>query len=749
MSANQELTLHPEAAQSLVSGFHGAPFDVLGIHAYEDGVIIRVFEPEAISVNIIPVDESKEPLPMVETFTGGLFELVVTGTTVEQFLYELEITYSTGVTVQQPDLYRFPTTLTDYDRYLIAEGTDIRMYDKLGAHLMEIDGYHGVRFAVWAPSALRVSVVGDFNMWDGRRHVMRYHPGSGLWEIFIPGLGEGTVYKYEIKTHYMDYTVNKSDPVGFYGEVRPNNASVVWDLAKYTWQDDDWISTRQQKQDIGAPINIYEVHLGSWQRAENNDWISYEDMIDRLVPYLVAMGYTHVELLPVAEHPFDGSWGYQVTNYFAATSRFGTPDQFMQLVDACHQAGIGVILDWVPAHFPKDQHGLGFFDGTHLYEHADPRQGEHPDWGTLIFNYARYEVRQFLISNALFWIEKYHIDGLRVDAVASMLYLDFSREQGQWVPNIRGGRENLGAIEFLKKFNDRVHEQYPGVITIAEESTDWPGVTAPTERGGLGFDLKWNMGWMHDTLQYMSMDPVFRAYHHGTLTFSMLYAFSEKFVLPFSHDEVVHLKKNMLDKMPGDVWQKFANLRALFGYQYSHPGKKLMFMGMEFGQWREWTEEYSLDWHLVQPGSHHAQLQQYVKELSHLYKEDPALHSDDLTWAGFEWLEVHDSAHSILAYVRRSKIDDNAVVVVCNFTPVVREGYRLGVPYSGDYMEVLSSDDTRFGGSGVVNEGALPADDKPWRGQDYSIRLTLPPLGVTFLKPANQIEQTDSAESPS
>lgn len=747
MSAKQELTLHPDAAQSLVDGFHGAPFDVLGIHAYKDGAIIRVFEPEAISVNVITVDEMREPLPMTVTFAGGLFELFVPDVRPEQFLYELEVTYSTGVAVQHPDLYRFPTTLTDYDRYLIAEGTDIRMYDKLGAHLMEIDGYFGVRFAVWAPSALRVSVVGDFNMWDGRRHVMRYHPGSGLWEIFIPGLGEGTVYKYEIKTHFRDYTVNKSDPVGFYSELRPNNASVVWDLTKYDWQDDDWINARQAKQDITAPINIYEVHLGSWQRAENNDWISYEDMIDRLIPYLVDMGYTHVELMPVAEHPFDGSWGYQVTNYFATTSRFGTPDQFMQLVNACHQAGIGVILDWVPAHFPKDQHGLGFFDGTHLYEHADPRQGEHPDWGTLIFNYARYEVRQFLISNALFWIEKYHIDGLRVDAVASMLYLDFSREHGQWVPNIRGGRENLGAIAFLKMFNDRVHELYPGVITAAEESTDWPGVTAPTNRGGLGFDLKWNMGWMHDTLQYMSMDPVFRAYHHGTLTFSMLYAFSEKFVLPFSHDEVVHLKKNMLDKMPGDVWQKFANLRALFAYQYSHPGKKLVFMGMEFGQWREWTEEHSLDWHLVQPGSQHEKLQKYVKALNHLYKDDPALYSDDLTWAGFEWLEVHDSAHSILAYVRRSKIDDSAVIVVCNFTPVVREGYRLGVPYPGDYVEVLSSDDARYGGSGVINEGLLPANDEPWRGQMYSIRLTLPPLGVTLLKPANQIAVKDSAES--
>jgi 1,4-alpha-glucan branching enzyme len=622
--------------------------------------------------------------------------------------------------------------LSDYDRYLIAEGTDTRMFDKLGAHVMTLNGYDGVRFAVWAPNAQRVSVVGDFNMWDGRRHVMRYHPGSGLWDIFIPTLSSGTVYKFEIRTHHQNFTVNKADPVGFYSEVRPNNASVVWDIEQYTWGDDAWLASRAEKQDITAPINIYEVHPGSWQRTEDNEWLTYTDMVDRLVPYLVEMGYTHVEFMPVAEHPFDGSWGYQVTGYFAATSRFGTPDEFMALVDACHQNGIGVILDWVPAHFPKDQHGLGYFDGTHLYEHADPRQGEHPDWGTLIFNFDRYEVRQFLISNALFWIEKYHIDGLRVDAVASMLYLDFSRQGNQWVPNIQGGRENLGAIQFIKQFNERVHTIHPGVITIAEESTDWQGVSA---ENGLGFDFKWNMGWMHDTLQYMSMDPVFRAFHHGTLTFSMLYAFSEKFVLPFSHDEVVHLKKSMLDKMPGDVWQKFANLRTLYAYQYSHPGKKLLFMGCEFGQWHEWTEEHSLDWHLVQPDTQHGKLQAFVRELNHLYKSDAALYSDDQSWEGFEWLEVHDSTHSILSYVRRSRIDDSVVIVIANFTPVVRQGYRLGVPYNGTLAEILNSDDEKFGGSGVTNDLPLLADDKPWRGQPYSIQLTLPPLGVTFLKP--------------
>jgi 1,4-alpha-glucan branching enzyme len=630
--------------------------------------------------------------------------------------------------------------VTDFERYLFGEGTLMKMYEKLGAHLTAMNGRQGVLFAVWAPNALRVSVVGDFNQWDGRRHPMRLHHGSGIWELFIPGLSEGTIYKYEVKTYYHNYTAAKSDPLGFYHELRPQNASVVWNIDKHQWQDQEWMTNRASFNSIHNPMNVYEVHLGSWRRSPDNEWLSYDDLAQTLIPYVKQMGYTHIELLPVAEHPYDGSWGYQVTGYFAPTSRHGTPEQFMAFVDACHQAGIGVILDWVPAHFPKDEHGLGFFDGTHLYEHADPRQGEHPDWGTYIFNFGRNEVRQFLISNALFWLEKYHIDGLRVDAVASMLYLDFSREPGQWVPNPYGGRENIEAINFIRTCNDRIHAAFPDVLTIAEESTAWGGVTKPTSENGLGFDLKWNMGWMHDTLQYIKNDPVHRAYHHGTLTFSLLYAFSERFLLPFSHDEVVHLKKSMLDKMPGDTWQKFANLRALYGYMIGHPGKKMLFMGGEFGQWREWTEKFSLDWHLIDQEPKHGQLQQFVRDLNQIYRTEQALYADDYSWEGFTWLDLHDYQRSLLAFARHVPAPNDIVngretiLVVCNWTPVVREGYRLGVPEPGSYVELLNSDQARYGGSGIVNPGEVNSVDFSWHGQPNSIQLTLPPLGVVYLK---------------
>jgi 1,4-alpha-glucan branching enzyme len=607
---------------------------------------------------------------------------------------------------------------------------------------MSIEGVGGVRFAVWAPNAKRASVVGDFNQWDGRRHPMRFHVDSGLWELFIPGLNKGELYKYEIKTHYKDYVVKKADPLAFYSEMRPKTASIVWDIGGYQWQDEEWMAQRRASSPDETPVSIYEVHLGSWRRKNGWEWLTYRELADELVPYVKEMGYTHVELLPIAEHPFDGSWGYQVTGFFAPTSRYGTPQDFMAFVDACHQAGIGVILDWVPAHFPKDKHGLSFFDGTHLYEHEDPRLGEHPDWGTYIFNFGRNEVRQFLISNAIFWLDKYHVDGLRVDAVASMIYLDFSREDDEWIPNRYGGRENLEALHFLRSFNDWVHELYPGALTFAEESTAWGGVTHDTSQGGLGFDLKWNMGWMHDTLRYMSNDPVYRSYHHGSLTFSLLYAFSERFVLPFSHDEVVHLKRSMLDKMPGDLWQRFANLRLLYAYQYAHPGKKLLFMGSEFGQWREWSEERALDWDLLEQDEKHGKLQGLVRDLNEFYGTRPALHSQDFSWDGFTWLDFRDSQNSVLAFARHTADQEEVITVVCNFTPVVRHDYRVPVLKPGTYQELLNTDEEKYGGSGVKNEEALLSSPTPWQGHAHSITLTLPPLAAVFL------ERSEAAAPP-
>ncbi len=722
---NQSVLL-PEEIDAIVNGYHGDPFAVLGPHPGGDAVEVRVFWPTAVSVALLTHNQT---IPMTQQHPNGFF----TGFLSERAPYQLQITYNTGQTLLHEDPYAFPPQLSDFDEYLLAEGTHLHIYQKLGAHLTEINGVDGVLFAVWAPGALRVSVAGDFNQWDGRRCPMRFHHNSGIWELFLPGLNEGVIYKYEIKTRSQDYTVNKADPVGFAAEMRPNTASIVWDLDKYQWQDAAWLAQRPERNSLNAPIAIYELHLGSWRRKNGWEWLTYPELAAQLIPYVKEMGYTHIELLPAAEHPLDASWGYQVTGYFAPTSRYGTPDDFMAFVDACHQAEIGVILDWVPAHFPSDEHGLAFFDGTHLYEHADPRQGAHPDWGTLIFNYGRHEIRQFLISNALFWLDKYHIDGLRVDAVASMLYLDFSREAGDWIPNRYGGRENIEAIQFIREFNDRVHENFPGVLTIAEESTAWPGVTRPAP-DGLGFDLKWNMGWMHDTLRYMQNDPIHRAYHQGELTFSLLYAFSEKFMLPFSHDEVVHLKKSMLDKMPGDLWQKFANLRLLYGCQWAHPGKKLLFMGGEFGQWREWSEERSLDWALLEEDEKHAGLQRFMRDLNRLYRAEPALYADDFSWDGFTWLDFRDSQRSILAFARHTPDRAETVLAACNFTPVVRDGYRLGVPEPGRYVELLNSDAEAYGGSGVLNQGGVDSAPLPCHDQPQSIELTLPPLAVVFLK---------------
>jgi 1,4-alpha-glucan branching enzyme len=723
-------TLHQGTIDAIVGGYHGSPFDVLGPHIVDGKLVIRAFEPDAAQIAVVYGQNQRKQMDRIHD--QGLFEVVLSDRK-KVIKYKFEIAYHTEHAGLYEDVYSFPPTLTDFDSHLMAEGTHLHIYHKLGAHITELEGVTGVLFAVWAPNAARVSVVGRFNNWDGRRHPMRFHHGNGIWELFIPGLGEGELYKYEIKTHYQGYMVTKADPVAFASEMRPKNASVVWNIDKYQWNDNEWMAGRTERQNIQAPISIYELHLGSWRRKNGWEWLTYQDMAQELVNYVKEMGFTHIELLPVAEHPFDGSWGYQVTGFFAPTSRFGTPDDFMAFVDACHQANIGVIVDWVPAHFPTDEFGLGFFDGTHLYEHEDPRLGRHPDWGTYIFNYGRNEVSQFLISNAIFWLEKYHIDGLRVDAVASMLYLDFSREQGEWLANRYGGRENLEAISFIRRFNEAVHTLFPSVITIAEESTAWPGVTRPPSEGGLGFDYKWNMGWMHDTLQYFKNDPVYRVYHHGTLTFSLLYAFSEKFLLPLSHDEVVHLKRSLLDKMPGDVWQRFANLRVLFSYQWTHPGKKLLFMGGEFGQWREWNEATSLDWYLIDQDPRHGQLKDMMTRLNHLYQTEPALHDEDYSWEGFQWIDLHDYQRSILGYARRSPATGEMVFVVINFTPVVREGYRLGVPAPGMYEEIFNSDAANFGGSNVVNE-PRPSTDVPWHEQPYSIEFMLPPLAAVILK---------------
>ena len=731
-------TVSAEIVAAVAGAYHSTPFDVLGIHPVQvddrPAVAVRAFQPQAAKV-AVRRPGVKRATPMARVGTDGFFEAVFRGKR-ELFPYTLLITAADGTTAEIEDPYRFPPVLTDFDLHLFGEGTNYRTYRRLGAHLIELEGVAGVSFAVWAPNAERVSVVGLFNGWDGRRHPMRPRGATGVWELFIPGLGEWEIYKYEVRSRFGGYVVTKADPVGFASELRPKTASLVFDVDRYQWNDEAWMAGRRAEDPLAAPISIYEVHLGSWRRDENGGWLTYRQLADQLVDYVAEMGYTHIELLPITEHPFDGSWGYQTIGYFCPTSRFGTPDEFMHLVDRCHQANIGVILDWVPAHFPRDEVGLAFFDGTHLYEHADPRKGEHRDWGTLIFNYDRPEVREFLLSSAVFWLDKVHIDGLRVDAVASMLYLDYSREPGEWVPNEFGGRENLGAISFLRWFNEVVHAEYPGVLTFAEESTAWPMVSRPTYLGGLGFDVKWNMGWMHDMLLYMSKDPVHRRYHHDNLTFSLLYAYNENFVLPLSHDEVVHLKGSMLSKMPGDNWQKFANLRALYAYMFAHPGKQLNFMGGEIGQWREWDYDGSVDWDLLDSAEErHRQLQLLVRDLNHLSAAEPALYQVDFRWDGFEWIDFRDVDQSIVSFIRKGGEGVAPIILVANFTPVPRAGYRVGLPGPGFYRQILNSDDLRYGGSGVGNGGGVQADEIPWQGQPYSAALTLPPLAVLYLKP--------------
>jgi 1,4-alpha-glucan branching enzyme len=734
------MTLSPSDVRAIVSGEHGDPFGVLGPHHVSTGkgvaIAVRAFLPTAETARVIPLGSPARARKMERMHPDGLFEALFPDRR-EPFPYRLEIVDGHGEASLIDDPYRFPSTLTDYDLHLLGEGTHLRAYEKLGAHLWVGEGVPGVAFAVWAPNARRVSVVGDFNQWDGRRHPMRLHPGNGIWEIFVPGLAEGERYKFELRSRSGELLPLKADPYAFAFELEtPRTAPVVSALDGYAWGDAAWMAERERRNALDSPIAIYEVHLGSWMRVpeEGNRFLSYRELADRLATYVEEMGYTHVELLPVAEHPFYGSWGYQPIGYFAPTRRYGTPTDFMYFVDTLHQHGVGVILDWVPAHFPRDPHGLVYFDGTHLYEHADPRQGQHPEWGTLVFNYGRNEVANFLIGNALYWLERYHIDGLRVDAVASMLYLDYARRPGEWVPNRFGGNENLEAMAFLRRFNEVAYASHPGIMTIAEESTAWPQVSRPTWVGGLGFGFKWNMGWMHDLLDYMSRDPVHRKHHHNQLTFGLLYAWHENFILPLSHDEVVYGKGALQQKMPGDDWQKFANLRCFYAFMYGHPGKKLLFMGGEFGQTREWNHEQSLDWRLQGMGPYHGGLRELVRDLNRLYRSELALHQVDFDPSGFSWMDPSDWEQSVVSFVRRGKDPADFVLFVCNFTPVPRQRYRVGVPAPGFYRELLNTDAQAYGGSDAGNLGGAWAEPVAQHGQPHSLVLTLPPLAALVLK---------------
>jgi 1,4-alpha-glucan branching enzyme len=722
-----------DTLDALVGARHSDPFAVLGPHLDGDTLVIRAFRPGAERTEVLRPGDGATAMTRVHD--GGVFEAIFTETP-SVFDYRLRVTYPDGHAIEIDDPYRYGRVISEYDVYLFSQGKHTRIYDKLGAHLTRIGEADGVHFGVWAPNAGRVSVVGDFNGWDGRLHPMRRLGPTGVWEIFLPGAHDGQRYKFEIRSRLHGEVLLKTDPYGFLFEHPPLSASVVA-RRDYDWRDAQWFIDRAGANAwLTRAMSVYEVHLGSWARVpeQQDRFLTYRELADRLIPYVKEMGYTHIELLPVMEHPFYGSWGYQVTGFFAPTARYGTPQDFKAFVDACHQHGIGVILDWVPGHFPKDAHGLARFDGTSLYEHADPRQGEHRDWGTLIFNYGRNEVRNFLLSNALFWMEEFHADGLRVDAVASMLYLDYSRPHGQWVPNKFGGRENVDAIDFLRELNVLTHGEHPGSITVAEESTSFPSVSRPAYLGGLGFTYKWNMGWMNDTLEYVKQDPIFRRYHHRLLTFSLLYAFSENFVLPFSHDEVVHMKGSMFGKVPGDDWQKAATLRALYGYMYSHPGKKLMFMGCELGQRREWNHDRSLDWHLLADPLHRG-IWQFVKDLNRAYASEPALHQCDFEPRGFQWIDCNDSDNAVVSLIRWTSDHEEFVVAILNFTPVPRHGYVLGMPRAGTYRELLNSDSAVYGGSNTGNGGAVTTDPIASHGYPQSVRLTLPPLGFLLLKP--------------
>ncbi|MDB5366719.1 MAG: 1,4-alpha-glucan branching enzyme [Rhodospirillales bacterium] len=732
----------PSAAEidALVLGRHRDPFAILGPHRAQRGAqgapaaqgtwIFRTFQPDATKAEL--VDRDGNVLATASKLhPAGLFEASLDR---PPGSYRWRIHWPLGP-LDIDDPYRFPPILGDLDVHLWREGRHHRPWDKFGAHAMELDGVAGVAFVVWAPNARRVSVVGDFNQWDGRRHPMRLRHDAGAWELFVPGVAPGAHYKYELLDANGALLPQKADPFAFYAELRPRTGSIVDDPAPVPWNDDAWMKSRATRHATDAPMSIYEVHLGSWRRHwDGNRWYSYRELADTLVPYVSELGFTHVELMPVNEFPFDGSWGYQPTGLYAPTSRHGTPQDFQYLVDRFHQAGIGVIIDYVAAHFPNDPHGLGDFDGTHLYEHADPRQGFHPDWNSLIYNLERPEVVNFLTGAAIYWGERFHIDGLRFDAVASMLYLDYSRNQGEWVPNKFGGRENLAAIEFLRKLNELWYERFPGAMTAAEESTAWPNVSRPTYVGGLGFGWKWNMGWMHDTLQYMSREPVYRPWHQGEITFSLVYAFSENFILPLSHDEVVHGKGSLITKMPGDEWQKFANLRAYYGFMWGHPGKKLLFMGSEFAQRREWNHDTELEWGLLQ-GPRHAGVQHLVRDLNALFRATPSLHRHDTEPRGFEWIEAADNQNSVIAFLRKGNEGEVPTLVVSNFTPSVRHGYRVGVPGPGKWREALNTDSEFYGGSNVHNGDGVEAEPIGSQGRAWSIALTLPPLATLFLVP--------------
>ena len=719
---------------SLCHGKHGDPFAVLGLHADSKGRLwLRTLQPGAIAVAAIDSESGEVlielPQRKIDTLGGasGFFEGSVLGRN-KPFGYRLRITWPGGIQ-EVDDPYRFPTVLGELDVWLLAEGSHLRPFERLGAHLHEIDGVKGTSFAVWAPDAQRVSVVGDFNSWDGRRHPMRLRRECGVWEIFLPGVGAGACYKYEIRSQEGHILPLKADPYGFAAELRPSTASIVCELPQTTTRKSIAAGSR-----LGAPVSIYEVHLGSWRRTDEGGFPDWQRISETLIPYVVDLGFTHIELLPISEHPFDGSWGYQPLGLYAPTARFGTAQGFCDFVSACHKAGLEIIIDWVPAHFPTDEHGLSRFDGRPLYEHADPREGKHQDWGTLIYNFGRREVFNYLIGNALFWIEHYGVDGLRVDAVASMLYRDYSRKAGEWIPNIYGGRENLEAVHFLRRMNEVLGQECPGAATYAEESTAWPSVSRPPSMGGLGFHYKWNMGWMHDVLEYMTHDPIHRRYHHNQLTFGLLYAFTENFVLPLSHDEVVHGKGSLISKMAGDYWQKFANLRTLYGFMWAHPGKKLLFMGGEFAQWNEWNDEGSLDWNLLEFPSHEG-MRRLICDLNKVYRSTAALHEIDFEPSGFEWVSANDSDNSVLAFLRFGKDRSKAMLCVCNFTPVVRHNYRLGVPGPGTYQERINTDSQYYGGSNVGNPfGVVNAEQLTSHGREWSVSLTLPPLATVMLE---------------
>ena len=717
------------AIANLQHGRHHDPFEYLGRHPIPKGEVIRTFMPSAETVSL----EGYGPMNRIEK--TDIFEARMSHDEASKVPQHYQLKWQEKHDESEHALispYSFGPQIGDLDLHLFNEGRHQHAWRFLGAHLTTIDGIEGCLFSVWAPNAQRISVVGDFNGWNGLRHPMRNRGHSGIWEIFVPGLHDSDAYKYEILTQ-EGHILLKADPYGTRMSLRPDTTSLVTADTTFDWTDQQWLEAREQWNWQEKPVSIYEVHLGSWRQTEEGEFLSYRDLADELVEYVSELGYTHVELLPITEHPLDESWGYQVSAYFSPTSRFGEPDDLRYLIDQCHKQGIGVILDWVPAHFPKDDFALARFTGSPLYEHDDPKRGEHKDWGTLIFDYGRNEVRNFLVASALYWIEEFHLDGLRVDAVASMLYLDYSRNEGEWTPNQYGGREHLEAIDFMRKTNEIIHERFPGVLTIAEESTAWPMVSRPVYMGGLGFSMKWNMGWMHDTLSYMEEDPVYRKYHQDKLTFSQLYTWTENFVLPFSHDEVVHLKKSMLDKMPGDLWQKFANLRLLYAYQYAHPGKKLLFMGGEFGQWIEWNAKQPLDWALLEEPNHLG-LHKLVTDLNRLYKDDPALHQFDFDQRGFQWIDCHDSEQSVLSFIRHGGGENEKLLCIFNFTPVPREHYRIGVPPAPHYQECFNSDSHYYGGSDLGNKGEIMVQNMPWMGFKHSLELTLPPLGALFLR---------------